>query len=46
MKPVKFFCNYDNITVNLPGLQPFLLKDYKAVKGKINKLEIELVRAV
>lgn len=43
---MKFFRTYENIVVNLTGFLPFLLKDYKMVRGKINKLEIELVRVV
>lgn len=34
------------ITVTMPGFLPFLLKDFKMVRGKINKVEILLVRAV
>lgn len=44
IKPIAFGI-YD-ITINMPGFLPFLLKDYKMVKGKINKVDIRLVRAV
>lgn len=33
-----------NITATMPGFQPFLLKDFKVVRGRINKVNIVLVR--
>ncbi len=43
IKPIPFG-KYD-ITVTMPGFLPFLLKDYKMVKGNINKVDILLVPA-
>lgn len=42
MKPINH--GTYTITVNMPGFLPFLLKDYKMVRGKINRVQIVLVR--
>ncbi len=41
-KPIPFGV-YD-LKCNVPGYLPFLLKKYKMVRGKVNRVEVVLVR--
>ncbi|MBK9013359.1 MAG: hypothetical protein IPM82_04380 [Saprospiraceae bacterium] len=43
-KPLPYGNKYI-IKCEVPGFLPYLLNDYKMVKGKINKVDILLVRA-